>query len=200
MLLKRLTAVWVAAAVALGAAAPGCARTTTKVEPVMPALAVPPPPPRVLPPLEDARIDSATPAPNQPQSAPRQPPRQRPDASRAANGAGRTGEGRAETAAPVPSDGAPSAEGESAQAAPSLQLASPGDSASEQKTRNRLTQAAQNLQRVDYRQLNTDAKAQYDIAKRFIALAEQAITDRNLLYAQTLADKAATIAGVLQRR
>jgi len=199
MLLTRLTAVWLVAAVALGAAATGCARPTAKVEPVMPALAVPRPPPRVLPPLEDARIDSETPAPNEPQSAPRQSPRQRPEASRAANGAGRT-EGRGEAAAPAPAGGAAPAEGESAQAAPSLQLASPGDAASEQNTRRRLTQAAENLQRVDYRQLNTDTKAQYDIAKRFIALAEQAITDRNLLYAQTLADKAATIAGVLQRR
>lgn len=192
-----LTAVWIAAALALGGAAAGCARANAHVEPVMPALTVPPPPPRVLPPLEGERIEAVAAVPAEPQQAPRQPSRTRPEASRApANGSSRP-EGRGETA---PQQAGSAQPDETAQAAPSLQLASPGDAASEQKTRSRLSQASQDLQRVDYRQLNTDAKAQYDIAKRFIALAEQAITDRNLLYASTLADKAATIAGVLQRR
>jgi hypothetical protein len=187
---------------ALGAAAAGCVKAQAKVEPIMPALAVPPPPPRVLPPLEGERIDAAAPPPAEPQSAPRQPARSRPEGQRAQGSGSARPEGRVDggTAPPAVEGTAPQADAESAQAAPTLQLASPGDAATEQHTRRRLTQAAQDLQRVDYRQLNTDAKAQYDIAKRFIALAEQAISDRNLLYARTLADKAATIAGVLQRR
>ncbi|HXE81080.1 MAG TPA: hypothetical protein VNK41_10035, partial [Vicinamibacterales bacterium] len=169
-----------------------------KVDPPMPALMVPPPPPRVLPPLEGERIDAATAVPNEPQAAPRQATRPRTEAPRAAGSEPPRGENRGEPGQ-ARGDGASTSEG-TAQHAPSIQLASPGDLASEQHTRSRLAQAAQDLQRVDYRQLNADARAQYDIAKRFIALAEQAINDRNLLYARTLADKAATIAGVLQRR
>jgi len=47
------------------------------------------------------------------------------------------------------------------------------------------------------RALSPDAKAQYDTAKRFMVLADQAIKDRNFVFARTLADKAAVIAGVL---
>lgn len=198
MPLTRMTAVWLAASVALGGGAGACARANAKAEPVMPVLTVPPPPPRVLPPLEEEPLDASAAVPNEPQSAPRQPPRMRPDASRNHSNASARGEGRGDPAA-APAEGSPPPD-QAAQSSPSLQLASPGEAASEQTTRRRLTQAAQDLQRVDYRQLNTDAKAQYDIAKRFISLAEQAITDRNLLYARTLAEKAATIAGVLQRR
>jgi hypothetical protein len=193
---NQLTGLGLAAAIALGAIAGGCARAAATAEPIMPVLTVPPPPPRVLPPLEVDRIEAATAVPNEPQSAPRQQSRPRSEAAR--GGAPSRPDGRSDAAPGPPEATAPA--DETALAAPSLQLASPGDAATEQNTRRRLTQAAQDLQRVDYRQLNTDAKAQYDIAKRFIALAEQAIVDRNLLYARTLADKAATIAGVLQRR
>jgi hypothetical protein len=103
----------------------------------------------------------------------------------------------------VPSPAEPSATpeiGAPAPSAPALQLAPAGDAASEQNIRRRLVQADRDLQRVDYRLLNVDAKTQYDDAKRMIALAEKAIVDRNLLFAHTLADKAATIAELLQRR
>ena len=56
------------------------------------------------------------------------------------------------------------------------------------------------LSHVDYGALSADAKAQYDTAKRFMVLAEQAIKDRNFVFARTLADKAAVIAAVLSSR
>jgi hypothetical protein len=167
----------------------------------MPALAVPPPPPRVLPPLEGEPIEASAPAPAEPQTRPR-PPRSRSETTRSGANGGRA-EARAEpnTTPAVPAETSPPPEAEPpTQSAPALQLAPAGEAASEQNTRRRLTDAERDLQRVDYRLLNTDAKAQYDTAKRFIALAQQAILDRNLLFAHTLADKAATIAAVLQRR
>jgi hypothetical protein len=177
----------------------GCAKARAAAEPQMPALAVPPPPPRVLPPLEGAPIDASAPAPAEPQTRPR-PPRARAEATRPGANGGRTeARGEPSTTATVPPEMPPS-EVDAAQGAPALQLAPAGDVASEQNTRRRLAAAERDLQRVDYRLLNTDAKAQYDTAKRFIVLAEQAIVDRNLLFAHTLADKAATIAAVLQRR
>ena len=56
------------------------------------------------------------------------------------------------------------------------------------------------LGQVDRRTLSVDAQAQFDTAKRFIVLANQAIRDKNLVFAQTLADKAAVIAALLRQR
>jgi hypothetical protein len=178
----------------------GCAKARAQAEPSMPELAVPPPPPRVLPPLEGEPIDAAVPAPTEPQARPR--PRQRPDSARAGGNGARPDtrtDGGTVTPAPVEPSAPPEAESP-AQSTPALQLAPAGDAASEQNTRRRLVQAERDLQQVDYRLLNADAKAQYDYAKRFITMAEQAIVERNLLFARKLADKAATIAALLQRR
>ena len=57
-----------------------------------------------------------------------------------------------------------------------------------------LTRAASDLNRIDYRMLNADARTQYDAAKSFIDQAEKAVRARNLVFAKTLADKAALIA------
>jgi hypothetical protein len=85
--------------------------------------------------------------------------------------------------------------------APVLQLAPTTESAAtEGAIREQLTRAARDLKRVDYVGLSADAKAQYDTAKRFMVLADQAIRDRNFVFARTLADKAAVIAGVLSNR
>jgi len=47
---------------------------------------------------------------------------------------------------------------------------------------------------------SNDLKAQYDTAKRFITLGEQALREQNVVFAATLADKAAAIATLLLRR
>jgi hypothetical protein len=88
-----------------------------------------------------------------------------------------------------------------ADAAPVLQLAPATQSeASERTIREQLGVAAKNLNHVDYVALSADAKAQYDTAKRFMVLANEAMKDRNFVFARTLADKAAVIAGVLSNR
>ena len=53
------------------------------------------------------------------------------------------------------------------------------------------------LNRIDYRVLNTDARSQYDTAKRFVQQAEDAIRMKNLPFAKNLADKAAALAAQL---
>jgi hypothetical protein len=53
---------------------------------------------------------------------------------------------------------------------------------------------------VDYGRLNADARAQYDQSKRFMEQAQQALRDRNFVFAATLADKAATLAAGLSGR
>jgi len=56
------------------------------------------------------------------------------------------------------------------------------------------------LNRIDYRGLNTDARMQYDTAKRFIRQADDAVKAKNLVYAKNLADKAVVIAAQLAAR
>ena len=57
-----------------------------------------------------------------------------------------------------------------------------------------MTRASADLNRIDYRALNNDARTQYDTAKRFIQQAEDAIRMKNLPFAKNLADKAAVLA------
>ena len=66
--------------------------------------------------------------------------------------------------------------------------------------RQQLGKAADDLQKVNYAALSNDLKAQYDTAKRFITLGEQALREQNLIFAATLADKAGAIATLLLRR
>ena len=63
-----------------------------------------------------------------------------------------------------------------------------------------LSRATNDLNRVDYARLNANAKSQYDSAKRFVSLSDDALRARNFVYAGTLADKAAELAAQLAGR
>lgn len=65
--------------------------------------------------------------------------------------------------------------------------------------RDLLGRAARDLSRVNAASLNSDGRAQYDQASRFIQQAEDALKSRNIVFAGKLADKAATMAAVLVR-
>ena len=64
--------------------------------------------------------------------------------------------------------------------------------------------ANRDLKGVDYGRLTRGGKESYDQAKGFIEEAEKALKERNFVYAQTAADKAAKLAseffGTLMRR
>jgi hypothetical protein len=62
-----------------------------------------------------------------------------------------------------------------------------------------LAQAARDLGRVNYQALDTDGRAQYETARRFMQQADDALKVRNVMFAGKLADKAATMASVLLR-
>jgi hypothetical protein len=53
---------------------------------------------------------------------------------------------------------------------------------------------------VDYARLSADGRMQYEQSKRFIQQAEDALKTQNFVFAQTLADKAATLAAELLGR
>jgi hypothetical protein len=193
MIVGRVTARWALVAV-LAISLAGCARARPAVEPDLPPLAAPIPPPRVLPPLEGGPIEVATPKAAEPPADPRPTPRRReprPAAPAPADASRQEAVPEAALPAPEPATSAP---------APVLQLAAPGEESRVQlAVRQQLTKADRDLSNVDYRALGVDARAQYDTAKRFAQLAEQALKERNLVFAQTLADKAAAIASVLAR-
>jgi hypothetical protein len=67
----------------------------------------------------------------------------------------------------------------------------------ERAIRATMARASGDLNRVDYRALNADARTQYDTAKRFIQQAEDAIRIKNLPFAKNLVDKAAVLAAQL---
>lgn len=169
--------------------ASGCAekvvKAETRVEPPV-ALAVPQPPPRVIvPPQPDTPVqveDTTPPAPTR-THAPRPTPRP---------------ETKPDTARPdTPGETAPAAE---APQAPPETKPVPADAASVAAVRQQMARATQTLSQVNYAGLSNDMKAQFDTANRFLALAEQALKEGNLLFASTLTDKAGAIASLLTGR
>jgi hypothetical protein len=135
-----------------------------------PILGVVPEEPAVSPPTPPARNPPRRPAP--PTAAAEQPP----------------------AAQPQP---APEAAGETRE----LRAASPSaDGPTERSVRDLLARATRDLGRVSYVRLSSDGKDQYDQSKRFSEQAEEALRVRNIVFAATLADKAATLAAELLTR
>jgi type IV secretory pathway VirB10-like protein len=185
----------VVAVAVLAASASGCARLFARS--LGPPLGMPAPPARVVP-IESQPIVAAPTVDDVPSRAPEPiaptppaPPPARVDRSEPAPPA-RTeapaDAGAAAAPAPVPTP-----------PPPTLQTtANPTEA--EQRARAALENARRDLGRIDVRRLSTDARAQYDIARRFVQQAEDALKNRNPVFAEPLADKAAQIAALLQRK
>jgi hypothetical protein len=187
----------VCAVVSLAMAATGCSRLSARSAPEPPPpLDVPAPPPRVVetadadPPNPGTLVDA--PASGAPSSR-RPPPRAE---------APKPETKKPESAPPPPPvTEVPVAPTEPAKPVNTLQTTPPEkEPALEQEIRVKLKSAMRDLDRVDYGNLPNPAKQQYDQAKRFATLAEEAISAKNLVYARTLADNAAIIAAQLVSR
>jgi hypothetical protein len=70
----------------------------------------------------------------------------------------------------------------------------------ERRVRTMLTQATNDLNRINYQALNADGRTQYDTVKGFVRQAEDALRAKNLPFASNLADKAAALAAQLGGR
>jgi outer membrane biosynthesis protein TonB len=170
------------------AAASACAKAKPLTVADGPPLAMPAPPHRVFAPPEEP-IPVQAPPPEvadaePPKPAPRPParPRTAPPAEAA----------RPEPEPPpVAASPAPEPPRE-LRAAPSA-----ADAAAERQVRDLLARAGRDLMRVDYRKLSNEGRSQYDQAKRFVQQAEDALKERNFVFASTLADKAAMLASQL---
>ena len=178
--------------VALSLAGASCVSAQAKGEPGGPALSPPEPPPHTIIPVEiveEAAAPPAAPLPTpvivRPSSRPPAPKPEKPVEKPAekTDPAGATAP--APAPAPVPS-------------APLLTTANVTEV--EKAVRSRMAQASRDLDRTDYRALNTERRAQYDTAKRFIQQADEALRVKNLVFAEQLADKAATLAAALAQK
>jgi hypothetical protein len=169
--------------------ASGCAKARAETAPDGPPLEMPAPPARVLAPV-DQPLPATAAVPDPPVEEPRAPAR---PPVRRPNGTPAEAEARPEpppppAAAVTPPEPAPT-ETRELRPAPSNTAAT-----AERGVRDLLTRAARDLNRVDYGRLSPDGRSQYEQSKRFSQQAEQALKDRNFVFAATLADKAATLA------
>lgn len=85
-----------------------------------------------------------------------------------------------------------------APATPTPLPAAPNQGELEQQARALKDSADQTLDKIDYKGLSADGKAQWDTAKRFLKQADDALRARNIVYAWQLANKANTIATLLK--
>jgi hypothetical protein len=182
----------------LAGAQSACVRAQAKVTPDQP-LEVPAPPPREVdvadsepPPLVPL---VAEPARNTPPRSRREPARTepaRPDPTKPDQPLPIEAPKPPEEIKPAPAPAPP---------ATTLQTA-PATAETEQERGIRVTMSRANadLNRIDYRALNKEARTQYDQAKRFVQQADAALREKNLMFAKSVADKAAVIAAQLAGR
>lgn len=183
--MKLLTSVL---ALAIGvASAAGCVKARAQTVPNGPPLSVPPPPERVIAPPEEPVIAALPPVEAPGPVTPTAPPRTQP--GRPASPSAPT----ANTSAPPPV--APPAAEPSRPSPPTA-----ADVANERRIREILRRATRDTGRVTYSRLSAAGRSQYDQSKSLSEQAEEAIRDRNWVFAETLADKAATLAAELVAR
>jgi outer membrane biosynthesis protein TonB len=182
----------------LSALVSGCAHAQAKSVPDGPPLDVPSAPPRIVEPIE-AQAPEPPPLPEEPARRAPAPARPRPTPPREA---ARPEPARQEPAKPEVATTEPAKPSDEAARPPTTLQTTPAAAEGdvERGIRATLTRATNDLNRIDYRALNADARTQYDTAKRFVRQAEDAIRTKNLVFAKNLADKAAGLAAQLAAR
>jgi hypothetical protein len=179
--------------VVVAATAAGCSHAQAKATLEMPPLEMPAPPPRDVQPIE---VETPPPLPLVSEPARNPPARLRPAPP-----------AKPEPPKPEPpkSDPPPAEPPKPAEEPPkpltTLQTTpATAEGEVERVIRASIQRANTDLNRIDYRALNADAKTQYDSAKRFVQQADEAIRIKNLVLAKSVAEKAATIAAQLAGR
>jgi len=191
-LLPRLAALLPCCLVAVSLTSAACHRAHAKTLPESPPLEVPAVPPRDVVPIE-VETPQPVPLPEEPARTPS--PRLRPPAREQTPRVDPPRTEPPKTEQPVETT---KPEEEPAKPPALLQTTPPNTEGDlERGIRSTLTRAQTDLNRIDAERLNADARGQYETAKSFIRQAEQAVRAKNLLYAKSLADKAAALAAQL---
>ena len=176
---------------ALSVASAGCHRAHAKTLPESPPLEVPAVPPREVEPIE-VETPQPVPLPEEPARTPT--PRLRPSTPQAPRAESPKTEPPKTEQPPVET---PKPE-EPAKPPALLQTTPPNTEGDQERgIRATLMRAQTDLNRVDAARLTADARVQYDTAKSFIRQADQAIRAKNLLFAKSVAEKAAVLAAQL---
>jgi outer membrane biosynthesis protein TonB len=183
------------------ALASGCVRTAAKTAPNAPPLDMPAAPPRDV---EPSDVEAPPPVPLMTEPARNTPPRSR-QQQPARDAQPRVEPPKVEPPKPEPPPVEPTKPIEEAPKPPAttstLQTTpATAEGEVERGIRASLARANADLNHIDYRVLNADARTQYDTAKRFIRQADEAIRTKNLVFAKNLADKAAALAAQLGGR
>jgi hypothetical protein len=177
----------------------GCTRARANVAPDQPALMMPEPPPRDVQPM-DAEVPAPMPLPGEPEhqtpSRARAPQRTEPAKPEAPKPEAPKTDVPVE--APKPAEETPRPPTPPATTLQTTPAAAEGEV--ERSIRATVSRALGDLSRIDYQRLNTDARNQYDTAKGWALKAQDAMRGKNLLFAKTLADKAADLAAQLAGR
>jgi outer membrane biosynthesis protein TonB len=191
--MRRLA--WTLPAMALVPMLSGCASLSARSKaPDLPAMNVPPPPPRVIEPAPEplpepvAELPAAPPSSTSTRNARPPAPRPTPQESKPPETK------PAEPQAPPQQDPPPV---QPAPIPPAAQLRTPqtaDTSNAEKGVRATLDRARGLLQNVDYRLLNSERKKAYDDSNRFIKESEEKLKEGNFVYAQAVANKAETLA------
>jgi hypothetical protein len=173
--------------IALAVAASGCVTARAKGEPGGPALAAPDPPPHTVIPVQIAEEQPVEPVQDSP-LRPSDENKQKPADKRPR---------LAEKPAEKPPDMAPAQP--AAPPAPPLQTTTNVNEKAK-AIGDRIRQAKGSLARINENALNPDQRLQFETAKRFLEQAEDALKVQNLLFAEELANKAATLAEALAKK
>jgi outer membrane biosynthesis protein TonB len=173
----------------------GCVHTQAKAAPNSPPLDTPVAPPRDVTPV-DMEAPAPVPLPEEP--ARRTPSRARPPQREVPRPEPKPEPPKPEPPAPpVEPTKAPD---EPAKPPTTLQTTPAGSEGEvERSITVVLARASNDLKRIDYRGLSADARNQYDTVKSLVRQAESAMHAKNpnLVFAKTLADKAAALAAQL---
>jgi hypothetical protein len=166
----------------LVAATAACGRMQAKTPVPVAALDMPPPPARLLIPVELPEPAPEAPEPEAPATPPPAPSRPR------------------ETATRPPTTTAPPATAPAADAAPAAVLqTTPQASATEERVKALIASADSSLRSVSFRDLGANARAQYDAARSYIRQASDAVKAKNYVFAEFLANKASDLVRLLVR-
>jgi hypothetical protein len=188
--MRKLLLIAVVGGLPLAAA---CASAEAKGKNDSPALMIPPPPAHVVPITPEPLLEPVGEIPSPPAAGTARPPA-RPPARPA------TGETRPEAKPPSPTDTKPVEQPATpeialvAPVAPAPQLRTPESSGTEGAIRASIDRTRGLLNTIDYRRLTAARKRAYEDAKTFAQQAEDALKGGNVVFAQSVATKAETLA------
>lgn len=195
MTLQRRLA-WALPAVVVVPMLSGCAALSAKSKaPELPAMNVPPPPPRLIEPAPEPLPEPVAELPAAPPSATATRGTSRPPVSRPAP------QPDSKPAESKPADPPPTPPQDPAPVqpppAPAAQLRTPqtaDTTNTERNVRGTIDRASGLLKNIDYRLLNAERKKAYNDSQQYIKQSEDALKEGNLVLAVAMANKAETLA------